>query len=50
MDIKNHNYSVSEISLVLKELFDGEIFKNISIYGEIYSISRGNYTYIDIQY
>ena len=48
MDIKSHNYSVSEISTILKELFEGDIFKNLSIYGEITSINRGNYTYIDI--
>ena len=48
MDINNHHFSVTEISQILKELFDGDIFKNLSIYGEIYSIKRGNLTYIDI--
>ena len=48
MESLKHNYSVSEISSIFKELFNENIFKNISVYGEVYQIKLGKFSYIDI--
>ena len=48
MESINHSFSVSEISSILKGLFNEDIFKNISVYGEVYSIKLGKYSYIEI--
>lgn len=43
-----HIFSIAEISSILKECFDNPMFSNISIYGEIYSIKRGKFSYIEL--
>ena len=42
--------SVSQLSSQLKSLFDNEVFYNVTVVGEIYSItqSRSIFTYIDL--
>lgn len=40
--------SVSELSDILKACFENPAFKDLSVYGEVYSIKIGRYTYIEI--
>lgn len=49
MNVINKEYSVSEISSLIKEVFDSEYFSNINVIGEIYSIKiTPKITYIDL--
>ncbi len=41
-------FSVSQISSLLKECFNNPGFKGLVIYGEVYSIRRGSFTYIEL--
>lgn len=40
--------SVSELSDILKACFENPAFRSLSVYGEVYSIKIGKYTYIEI--
>lgn len=49
MNVNSKEYSVSEISSLIKEVFDSEYFSNISVIGEIFSIKvTPKITYIDL--
>lgn len=41
-------YSVSEISEVLKACFQNPAFRDIPVYGEVYSIRLGKFSYIEL--
>lgn len=41
-------FSVSQLSTILKQCFENPAFKGISVYGEVYSIKPGRFTYIDL--
>lgn len=40
--------SVKQLSDILKGCFSNPIFSNITVYGEVYSIKNGKYSYIEI--
>ena len=44
----NRPLSVSEISLLLKEIFSHSDFQSLKVYGEVYSLKRGKFSYIDL--
>ena len=46
--LKSKVLSVLELSEFLKALFDNPECKNIQVYGEVYSIKPGKFTYIDL--
>ncbi len=49
MSLRNEKaFSVSELSAILKQCFENPAFKGISVYGEVYSIKPGRFTYIDL--
>lgn len=41
-------YSVSEISQILKAAFENPAFSNLPVYGEVYSIKLGKFSYIEL--
>ncbi len=41
-------YSVSEISQILKAAFENPTFSNLPVYGEVYSIKLGKFSYIEL--
>ena len=41
-------YSVSEISQILKAAFENPAFGNLPVYGEVYSIKLGKFSYIEL--
>ncbi len=41
-------YSVSEISQILKVAFENPAFSNLPVYGEVYSIKLGKFSYIEL--
>lgn len=40
--------SVSQLSNILKACFENPMFSSLSVYGEVYSIRLGKFTYIDL--
>ena len=46
--MKDVMYSVQEVADILKGCFDNPYFNDITVYGEIYSLKRGKFTYIEI--
>ena len=44
----NLTYSVAELSQLLKACFEREEFNNLSVYGEVYSIRLGKFSYIEL--
>lgn len=46
--INKTRFSVSEISDILKTCFDNPMFSSISVFGEVYSIKLGKFSYIEI--
>lgn len=46
--IANKVYSVSQLSDILKECFNNPVFSSLSVYGEVYTIKRGRFSYIDL--
>ncbi|MFA6829455.1 MAG: exodeoxyribonuclease VII large subunit [Bacilli bacterium] len=45
---KNKSYSVKEISDILKACFENPAFSDIRVYGEIYSIKLGRFSYVEL--
>ena len=41
-------YTVGEISSILKSCFENPAFQNVPVYGEVYSIRLGKFSYIDL--
>ena len=41
-------YTVGEISCILKSCFENPAFQNVPVYGEVYSIRLGKFSYIDL--
>lgn len=41
-------FSVKQLATILKQCFENPAFKGISVYGEVYSIKPGKFTYIDL--
>lgn len=44
----NNAYSVSQLSQILKACFENPTFQKLSIYGEVYSIRLGKFSYIEL--
>ena len=46
--LKDRSFSVGEISEVLRACFSNPAFQDIKVYGEVYSIKLGKFSYIEI--
>jgi exodeoxyribonuclease VII large subunit len=44
----NEPLSVSELSTILKACFENPAFQSISVYGEVYSLKLGKFSYIEL--
>lgn len=44
----SHVFSVKELSDILKGCFENPLFSSLTIYGEVYSIKLGKFSYIEI--
>ena len=44
----NKPLSVSQLSNILKACFENPMFSSLTVYGEVYSIRLGKFSYIDL--
>ena len=48
INLFEHPLSVKEFSDIIKSLFSHPDFQDITIYGEVYSVKVGRFSYIDL--